>query len=176
MVDAMTLENYWNLIDRLAVQMDGEAVLNGSSEHAAIINERMFNYAKSAMRILTRRFDPRIYGTESLIKSATLFAGQNDRKTQVLLEEYEVDELARHPFYEAFWEASNVEFRQMPAVAAEKNHINFTTMDQQSYRFERDKKKAVAVAAFGSDFAKDLNGYFDAIWSFSKPISLRVGA
>lgn len=170
----MNLGNYRESIDQLARSMNGEHVLNGSAEHASIIIERMFNYAQNSMDILTRRFDPRIYGTKELVASASLFAGQPGRKTRIALEEANFKEFKNHLFASELEDFDSIEIRKIPEEFHEAIDFNFSVMDGNSFRFEKDKKEAVAVACFGDKggFAKSLSEYFERIWEISIPISV----
>ena len=126
------------------------------------------------MDILSRRFDPRIYGTDALIDSAKLFSGQPERKTRIALENANPDEFINHPFAIELEHNSNIEFRKIPDHLHDIIKSNFTVMDKCSYRFEEDKQKAVAIAAFGdtNGFAERLSGYFDNVWEMCEPISV----
>jgi len=172
----MKLRQYKDLVDRLARERSGETVLNGSAEHAAVINERMFTYAESTMDILSRRFDPRIYGTEELIEAARLFSGSPERKTRIALEQADAAEFVNHPFAKEFLDNDNIQVRQIPAPWHDAIEVNFTVMDGDSYRFEKDKKEAVAIAAFGDKegIAHRLSNYFESVWAGSSPISVKT--
>lgn len=175
---SMEAESYRNQIDRAIRDMDGEAILNGSHAHASIIIERMFAHAHECVVILTRKFDPRIYGTAETVEQAQLFLGQSDRKCQVLIEELDQTGLRTHPFIaqlSAQFGVGNLEIRQLPEHLAEIVNVNFSVMDKAGFRFEEDKKEAVAVAAFGKGtekFVSSLRGLFERLWSYSNPVDI----
>jgi hypothetical protein len=172
----MNLEDYRGHIDRVIREMSGETVLNGSHSHATILIERMFANAERSMDILTRKFDPRVFGTSEAIEQAELFLGDSDRKARVLLEELEESHLSSHPFIQrlrGFWEFGNLEIKVLPKKYADDINLNFAVMDDSGYRFERDKSKPIAVAAFGDkDFPKRLKEFFDTLWDISAPVQL----
>jgi len=170
----MSIKDYNAHIDRLARQMDGSTVLNGSAEHAAVINERMFNYAQSTMDIVTRQLDPRVYGTEDLVSSAKLFLGMPERRLRIAVENAPVWE--DHPLVSELVDYENFEIRTVGKPYHETVNVNFTLMDGSSYRFERDKTKAVAIACFGDkgEFPGQLSGLFDQIWNIAEPMSLNT--
>lgn len=172
----MNLNQYTQHIDRMARQMDGTTVLNGSAEHAAIINERMFNYAKTSMDIVTRQLDPRVYGTESLVSSAKLFLGVPERKLRIAVENAPAFAKSGHPLVSELEGFPNFEIREIPAEIHDLVDVNFTLMDGISYRFERDKSEAVAVACFGDrgPFVTKLAEFFGRVWNISTPMSLKV--
>ena len=158
-------------VDRLIAEQSGEILLNGSANHASIIVERMFANASDAVRIVSRRLDPRIYGTHELVEQAKLFFGVPERKTEILVESK--DELISHPLLKAISHEKNVELRHIPERLHEAVAFNFSTMDDCGYRFEEDKKKAVAMAKFGDlGFTKRLNTLFDSLWDQSTLIEI----
>ncbi|MCW2390953.1 hypothetical protein [Sphingobium sp. B11D3A] len=174
----MNLEDYRSHIDRLIREQTGQPVLNGSHGHASILIERMFANASSSVRILTRRFDPRIYGTSETVEQAELFLGQRDRKAYILVEEYEESEFTSHPFFERLSKhvgLGNLEVRQVNPELTDKIAINFAVMDDTGWRIEKDKTKAVAVAAFGSrEMAKRCVNLFETVWDVSSNFSIDV--
>jgi hypothetical protein len=173
----MNLEDYRGHIDRVIREMDGETVLNGSHSHATILIERMFANASETMDILTRKFDPRVFGTSEAIEQAELFLGDPDRKARILLEEFNDSHLDAHPFIQrlkGFFATEGLEIRVLPKPIAKKVNVNFAVMDNTGYRFERDKSKPVAVAAFGkAEFPEKLKEFFDALWEMSNPVKLQ---
>jgi hypothetical protein len=171
----MNPEDYRNHIDRVIREMSGETVLNGSHAHATILIERMFANASQSIEVLTRKFDPRIFGTSEVIEQAELFLGDKDRRAKILLEEVDEELLEVHPFSEKlkkYREQGNLEIKVLPPSYAETVDFNFAIMDDTGYRFERDKSKPVAVAAFGGDmvFAKRLKDFFASLWRISDNI------
>lgn len=175
----MNSEEYRTQIDRLIREESGEVVLNGSHAHAAIILERMFSNASQCMEIITRRFDPRIFGTAETIEQAELFLGVPNRACRILVEEINDDALATHPFWEAnrrFAESGNLEIRRIPDAFHKVINFNYAVMDDRGFRFEEDKTEAVAFARFGKDahdFTVKLKSIFAKIWGLSIPVSLK---
>lgn len=169
----MNLEDYRGHIDRVIREMSGETVLNGSHTHATILIERMFANAQCSMDILTRKFDPRVFGTSEAIEQAELFLGDQSRKMRILLEEVDSN-FESHPFVHRlrnFWAAGNLEIRALPKHLTTTLNINFAVMDDCGYRFERDKLRPVAVAAFGgTEFPARLKGFFETLWESSSSV------
>lgn len=176
----MNADEYRFHIDRLIREKNGEVVLNGSHSHATIIIERMFANAENDVSILSRRFDPRIYGTPELVEQAELFLAQPDRTAHIVLEEMDEAALADHPFFARlakFIEKGNLSLRKVPDRYADLIKINFAVMDDNGYRFEKDKRQAIASAAFGvGGMANNLRNLFDDIWALSEPKVVSVNA
>ena len=176
----MDSEEYRNEIERAIKEMAGKPILNGSHAHASIIIERMFANARGCVQILTRKFDPRIYGTSETVEEARLYLGQPDRKCRILVEEYDQTSFENHPFIlrmSPFFEAGNVQVRRLTEYYANIVNVNFSLMDESGFRFEEDKKEAVAVAAFGSgteNFVKSLQSLFDSLWQKAIPVDCDV--
>ncbi|MEO9683111.1 MAG: hypothetical protein ABJF86_08525 [Tateyamaria sp.] len=169
----MNIDTYTQHIDQMARAMDGSTVLNGSAEHAAVINERMFTHATRDVRILTRNLDPRVYGTSDLVESAELFLGMPDRKLMIAVENAPAFAKSGHPLVTALGDFENFEIREIPKSHHVLVDVNFTVVDGVSYRFERDKSQAVAVACFGdkTDFTTKLTEFFRRIWEISDPLN-----
>lgn len=173
----MNTEDYRNHIDRAIREESSETILNGSHTHATIIIERMFAHARDCVHLMTRRFDPRIYGTSETVEQAKLFLGESDRVCRILIEEIDDLAFATHPFVEALSEniqAGNLEIRQVPKSLADIIKFNYALMDDRGFRFEEDKREAVAVAAFGPEtarFVESLKRIFDKTWAQSSKVS-----
>lgn len=176
----MNNDDYRSHIDRLIREMNAETVLNGSSAHASIIIERMFANAAGRVSILSRRFDPRIYGSSEAIEQAELLLGDSNRSIDIILETAEADDLATHPFFlklGRYTERGNLTVRKLTSVMANANQINFAIMDDNGYRFERDKTQAVAVASFGDKkFTESLRQFYDTLWEMSTTLIPKVAA
>ena len=170
----MNSDEYRNLIDRAIRDGSGEPILNGSHAHATVIVERMFAHAKETMRILTRKFDPRIYGTTDTVEQAKLFLGDPNRKCKILIEQISPEALDTHPFMEEmspFLASGNLQICQVPKFARELINVNFAVMDERGFRFEEDKTEAVALAVFGgagSKLTTSLRVLYDKIWTLSE--------
>ena len=166
--------DYRLLIERLARERTGETVLNGSFSHASVINECMFRNSSSAISVLTRRLAPDVFGTDQFI-SAFGESGEKGTKVTILVEEASSEYLAEHPLAQALRNHPCVMIRRLSAKHADDVEVNYTIMDGDSYRFERDKRKAVAVASFGGSqsFCGRLKNHFDFYWSESEPISIQ---
>jgi hypothetical protein len=172
----MDAEEYRDKIDRAIGDMSGATILNGSHAHASIIIERMFAHAQNCVLILTRKFDPRIYGAAEAVEQAGLYLGEADRKCRILVEEFDQASFENHPFVQRlspYMEAGNLEVRTLDPRIAEIVNVNFSVMDQCGYRFEEDKKEAVAVASFGAgteSFVSSLQDLFSSLWERGSPV------
>ena len=69
----------------------------------------------------------------------------------------------------------NVEFAVLPADTSEALKYHFMTADDDCYRYEAEKDRHVAVAAFGdTNGATNLAGIFDQLWEHanSRPLPI----
>jgi hypothetical protein len=176
----MNSDDYRSHIDRLIREMTGETVLNGSSAHASIIIERMFANATASVAILSRGFDPRIYGSYEAIEQAELLLGDPNRSISILLENVEAETISSHPFVArlgAYLDRGNLSIRKLPTHLADAVGINFAIMDETGYRIERDKTQAVAVASFGDvNFTTALRKFYSRLWERSELVSVKLAA
>jgi hypothetical protein len=174
----MDAEDYRSQIDRAIREMSGETILNGSHAHASIIIERMFAHARECVSILTRQFDPRIYGTSDTIEQARLFLGQPDRRCRIIVEEFDQASFERHPFVVQllpYLQDGNLQIIRLKDSLAPIINVNYSIMDDAGFRFEEDKKQAVAFAAFGTGtekFVKNLRKLFDTLWEKGERLNL----
>ena len=172
----MKLDAYRDLIDRKIRLMDGSTVLNGSAEHAAVINERMLASATKSVDIISRRLAKEVYGTEPLVREAERFLSDSERKLRISVEEMDGATAAEHPLLSKILHSQNAEVRVLPKRFHEICQLNMTLMDGNSYRFESDKTKPVAVVCFGDkgEYIKGLQYYFDAVWLASEPLDRQL--
>ena len=166
-------QSYRRLIERLARERAGETVLNGSFSHASIINECMFASAGDSLDVLACNFNKEIFGTESFIRAFKKCA-ENRVKVRILFENAKISELPHHPLFEHFKSHPNIEMKVLPQDIADTITCNYTIMDKDSYRFERDKNKPIAVATFGDveGFSDELCAHFKTVWSYGNSYSV----
>ena len=169
----MALESYRNRVETLASDRSGDPVFNGSMDHAEIIVENMFAHAEKHVNILTGKLNARVYGTEEVKEEARLFLADAENKVQILMEEVDMADLKDHPFFDEFHNYDNVVVREVPKELSSLYDFHFLVMDGDSYRFEEDKTKTAAVAAFGEPTgAANMERTFKRIWAAGKPVSL----
>ena len=169
----MNLEEYRNEIDWLIINGLDENISNGSVEHAAVIIERMFKHARHSIKILTRTFDPQIFGQPDVIQYAeTFLADTKNRSVEILVEEYNQAYNNSHPFVTRFGHMPNVAISELPKGLGAKIDTNFAVMDSQGVRMETERGSPKAFANFGdSAFAMKLNAFFNAISSIGNSIN-----
>ncbi len=92
---------------------------------------------------------------------------------RILLEDANPDEAKDHRFLEEFADHQNVEIRSVPDELQELYECHILVMDEDSYRFEQDRHKHSAIAAFGDmEGSKNLRKVFNSLWEFSEPVQL----
>ena len=162
----MSLDAYRERVFSIASQRNGEAVYNGSMDHAAIVIEAMFAHAQKDFVILTRNLNARVYGREEVVEQAKLFlSGGADNALKVVLEENIPENRKQHPFFQALSEYNNFLVRYAPPELQSKYEFHFAEMDGNSYRIEYDKTKPFAIAAFGEEEgAENIANVFRKIW------------
>ena len=167
------MNEYREKVRRLAIERNGEAFFNASEDHAAIIVENMFRSASREVCIFTRNLAPRIYGREAGVEWAEIFLSDDkEHSLRVILREGDLTTLETNPLYRAVKGARNVSFAALDDETHDAVEVSFMVTDGDSYRFEPDKNKCEAVAAFNSDSAKTLQSIFERMWKVSKPVNL----
>lgn len=167
----MDIKAYREHVKALAAQRTGEAVYNGSAEHAAVIVEQMFCSATSRVRILTGDLNARVYGTQRVVQRAKEFLGHSDHRLEILLEHRTFS--PSHPLIEEISAEANVTFHHIPADLSDRVNYHLMTADDDCFRFEAEKNSHAAVAAFGDpETARNLNSIFKIIQDASTPIDM----
>lgn len=165
----MSLETYRERVKKLARERKGEPIYNGSVDHAAIIVESMFAEAKSYVHILSEGLNPRVYGPDDVVEQAKLCLAEPNRTMKILIEINDLDRLKTHPYFDELADSKNLEVRFVPSELQARYDFHLLVMDGDSFRFEQDKSKHEAIAAFGdSKSAANLESLFQKIWGLSE--------
>lgn len=158
----MEIKVYREHIKHLAARRDGEAVFNGSADHAAVIVENLLASAQNSARLLTGDLNAKVYGSPAVVERAKQFLGHSDHRLEIVVEN--VTFSPSHPLVQAIGGEENVSFYHVPEQISHTLPYHFMTADHDCFRFEREKNSHVAVAAFGDvDTTTHLNTIFDTI-------------
>lgn len=168
--------SYRAKIDSLIAERNGEVCLNGSDTQAAITIERMFKHAQQSVQILTKTFDPRIYGDSEVVRQASLFLGLTDRKAEILVEEPEGLNFREHPFLRKLGMRPNLLLRTVHADISHEVKVNFAIMDDRGFRLVQDRSSAVGIVVFGDPFVSKVKGLFQDLWELGEVVSVPQAA
>lgn len=167
--------DYIEKVRRAAILRNGEPLYNGSVDHAAVLAEAMFTYAQKSVDILTGELNARVYGSTIVLDRVKEFLSTSSCQVRVLLERPDLVDHQDHPFFVAFSGRQDVKFRSLPETLPELIPYHFIVMDRDCYRYEADKTKQQAVAAFGDPVGgKKLAGIFEKLWEVSNPTDLSL--
>lgn len=176
----MPLFVYRARVEALARKRTGEPVYNDSIEHAVIILQNMFSHARHSVKILTGELNRKAYARRAILEEVKRFVEHDSHTLQIL---FESKDLTRneaghlHPFLRAISGNERVQLRHVPAGLQEAYLFHFILMDDDSYRFEPDKERYGAVAAFGDEVGgENLKKLFSRLWAKSNDPQLAVGA
>lgn len=139
------MKEYAEKIDRLIREKTGEAVPNSSIDHASILLERMFDNAQSSVRIFSGSLNKLAYGRPEILAAAERFLWDESHHLDIVVED-DIDE--DHPFADIL-ARSNVQVSKLPPESSDVIKFHFSLMDDCGYRYEGDKNKPGAIAAFG---------------------------
>lgn len=170
----MSLDEYRQLVRSIASKRDSQPIYNASVEHASIVIENLFAKAKRRVDVLSGNFNPRVYGRTAVVEEAKLFlASSVNNKLRVILEEDSPEDRAIHPFFQMCADSRSVQLRIASQDVQDLYGFHFVLMDNDSYRFESDKTKASAVAAFGHrKGAENLSGIYEYLWNQCEPVDI----
>ena len=167
------MDDYIERVMKAASARTGEPVFNGSIDHARVIATAMFKHARQNIDILSTSLNARVYGPEQVIDEAKLFLADKSHCLRILLEKSPDDASGKHPFFDEFKCHSNVHVRELAAHTSEILPFHMIVADQDCYRFESDKKKVSAVAAWGNEeTGSHLKNIFETLWKSAKPVKI----
>ena len=180
MSQKMPLFVYRAKVEMLANRRKGEPVYNDSIEHAAIILQNVFSHAHHSVKILTGELNRDAYGRRSIVDAVKRFVGDDSHTLQILFENEGLTAeqiFEEHPLLRAIAGNDRVHLRRVPRNLQESYGFHFVLMDSDGYRFEPDKRKFGAVAAFGDEAGgKHLGELFSTLWERSTDVQHAIGA
>jgi hypothetical protein len=159
------LRDYRALIARSIRERDGSPIPNGTLAHATVLMEAMFQTASRKIRILTGELNPRVYGTPEVVAYSRQFLADSDHSLEIIFEgDFDENQAARHPLLSAAGPGANLRLWKLKPDFRSRVISHFALMDDDTYRFEADKTKSSAVAAFGNkEFTKVLSDVFQTL-------------
>ncbi len=162
----MNLAEYRETVRSLASLRDGQPIYNASVDHASVVVENLLANAKQRVDVLSGFLNARVYGRERVVEEARLFlSSKASNRIRVILEQDFPEDRKIHPFFQACSRLPGVELRIAPEDVQNQYDFHFVLVDDDSYRFEQDKTKAAAVAAFGDkEGAENLDGIYEYLW------------
>jgi hypothetical protein len=168
------MDDYREEVERLALERTGEPFYNSSIDHAAVIIEKMFRHAAREVCIITKNLNGRVFAQDEVVSEAQAFLSNANHKVRILMEDDASCLSEGHAFVRGLRQhPGGYEMKQIPATLLEAVKYHFTLTDDDSYRFEPDKNKWEAVAAFGDKPNADrLRSAFESIWRVSPDITL----
>lgn len=170
----MNLDEYRNHVESIASRRDGEPIYNASVRHASIVIENLFAEAKRRVDVLSGFLNARVYGRQMVVEEARLFlASSANNRLRIILERDSPEDREIHPFFQVCSRFSRVELRIASPSVQSLYDFHFVVMDDDSYRFESDKTKAAAIAAFGhKEGAENLGGIYNYLWDQCSPVDV----
>jgi len=177
-----TLDIYRQQVRDAINRRDGAPILNDSVNHATVITQEVLSGAKEHVRILSYKLDASCYADPGVLGAAKVFLADPEHQIDVLIEAPLWDthghfEWAKHPFIETIKEArANTDrVRLVNKDMVHRYKFNFLLLDDFGYRFEADRSKAAAVAAFlpegKTQQAERLINIFEQLFRESAPIA-----
>lgn len=159
---------YEREVERLAQEHTGEPIFNSSPDHARIVIQNIFRSASESVKILSGSLTPRVYGRDMVLDEASLFLASSHRNhVQIILEQDSIEDRRINPLLRRFAKSKskNVELRIAPEEARKLYNFHCIVTDNDCYRYEPDRKYAVAIAAFGdATGGRRLRNHHASIW------------
>ncbi len=168
----MSSSDFKTRVREAALVRDGRPLYNGTLDHASILTEAMFASANKHVWILSGKLNARVYGRSEVVEEAKLFLADPDHEVRILVEDGSDENREGHPLFELCEKMGNAKIRGVPEALSQAYEFHACVMDGDSYRFERNKEKCEAIAAFGDeDGAQNIERLFEMIWNGSKQLS-----
>lgn len=162
------MNSYRAKVKNAASLKNGEPIFNESISHAAILVEELVGSANEQVKILTGELNPRVFASEDVMEQFRLFLADPEHKVRILVEDFTQEDLEVHPIITEFGNTGRIELKKVPADVQKTYDFHLLVADGESYRFEQDKTKSVAVAAFGHPKGgQNLDNVFDQLWDKS---------
>lgn len=130
------LDAYRQNIQRLAELESTEVFSNAQAEHAAVIMETFFKFARQGVMILCHKLSQQVYDSPELIKAAESLL--SERKRIRILSQQQPEAKGFLAAAER-WTAAGLPFSLTVAPSgsvASSLKTNFAVMDKKAYRFE----------------------------------------
>lgn len=142
--------DYQREVRRLARERTGEPIFNSSPDHAQIVIQNIFRSANESVNILSGDLTPRVYGRDMVVSEASLFLASSHRnRIEIILERDSIEDRRLNPLLQEIAKSKNVELRIAPEETQKLYNFHYIVTDNDCYRYEPDRKYAVAIAAFG---------------------------
>jgi hypothetical protein len=168
------MEEYRETVRRLAGERSGESFYNNSPGHAAIIFESLLGTAEHEICFITTALNPDVFGQSEVVDAAQRFLSNGSHRMRILFEQEPNEAVSTgHPFVQEINQHNNIEARQLPPFLVDNLPYHFAVADADSFRFEPDKSKWEASAAFGDERnGRKLQSVFDSLWESAIPAHL----
>lgn len=168
------MQEYKEYVKEMARLRTGESFYNNSVDHASAIIETLFETAQREVCFLTTALNPEVFGREDVVEKARLFLSDAKHDLRILIETNPSETVSPgHPLVEEMHKHHTVQMRQLPAFLTADIPYHFTVADADSFRYEPDKQRWVASAAFGDERSgRKLQTIFDSVWEISQPVGL----
>lgn len=130
---------------------------NGMPEHAAVLYEQFFLHSKDIVRMFCKNLSKEVFDFPFVAD-----AGRRAIKNGVTLDILLQDEKPEPSYFSMLLEDHNINYLQVPEGDLRTRKINFSVMDRQAFRYERDNVHLTAQAcAYDMNRASELADKFD---------------
>lgn len=172
----MSLAEYGRRVREHAARRDGHPIFDNSIEHASIVIESLFLEAERSVAVLSGNLIAKICGRDSVVEAAKLFLVSSAKnRLRIILESVAPEDREIHPFFRGCSELRGFAVRVASPPVQRLYDFHFVLADDDSYRFEGDKAKAAAIAAFGHvEGAQNLEGIHEHVWDQCEPVDIGV--
>lgn len=166
------MNNYRELVERLAKSNSSEKIPNATIDHAAVLIENLFAHAREKVRILSGQLNKDVYGASGVFDKARDFLRgecgvSNEEKKQLeILLEAPLSDIGENPLVRMCREYPDT--CKVKYISGDKDkeiNCHFIVADGKAWRFEPDKRTPAAIACFNDpEIGKQLDEMFGVLF------------
>lgn len=167
--------NYREAVETLMRLRSDKAIGNSLPSHAAILFEAFFRNAQGRVRIFCQNLNNHVFGINGVVESATIALNRKNVGIDILIQDATPDS---GPFLKFLQENRTnplLRLRRVDKETTRSAPINFSIMDNEALRYEKDREK---VKAFAIMFAPNLAGLliekYEKMFAASTPLQIPI--
>ena len=142
---ALDEKSYREAVETLLRLQSGQVIGNSLPSHAAILYEIFFKNAKKRVCVFCKNLSNEVFGCGAVVAAAA-GALQRDVQIRILIQEEAVDAGLFRQFLEKHKDNPLLSVHRVEGDIARNAAPNFSVMDEEALRFEKDRTECRAFA------------------------------
>lgn len=164
-------KNYRAAVEALMRLRSDKAIGNSVPSHAAILFEAFFKNAKNRVCIFCKNLNNGVFGINGVVEAAALALQRQNVGIDIILQDEYPEPGAFADFLKKHSNNPRLRLRRVEKESARSAVINFSVMDKQALRFEKDRNEVKAFAIMcAPNLAEKLIIGFEEMFAQSVPL------